>query len=288
MDKPYPITKEIISRVIDLCDSGEVLEKKPILNREVEALTDVKGDQQALIINTIINPMVSYVAYVISYKIYFQNREGATSAIAVYMTHMLVMENKSFDLCELLKELLFENIKMTKEKNYSFQFGSFLVSLVMYYSESLPTKNNVIWESGVPIARYIFRYLNNLANKEEVCNGYFKLFVNIWRVCLVSVPFSSGSKDISFGKKKRRQSVPTSVSKPKRSKMENVVVIEDPKSPATKGVSDAGEQEVGDLDDESDLLKLCDSVDGIQNIGLKWLTSVKLDKIKSILMKHLI
>lgn len=144
---------EIIFMVTDLCDNVEVLEKKLILNMEVEALTDVKGDQQALIINTIINPVGRYVAFGIYFKVYFKNREGATSAIAVYMACMLVMENRSFDLCELLKELLLENIKMTKEKNYAFQYGSLLVNLVMYCLESLPAKDNVIWEFDMSILR---------------------------------------------------------------------------------------------------------------------------------------
>lgn len=166
LDKPYPIRKEIISMVTSLCDNGEVPAKKLTLNKEMEALTGVKGDQQALVINTIVNPVVRYVAYGISYKVYFRNREGATSAIVVYMAYMFVMENISFDLCELLKELLLESIKMTKEKNYAFRYGSLLVSLVMYCLEFLSAKDIVIWESGVPIARQIFKYLNSLDNRE--------------------------------------------------------------------------------------------------------------------------
>lgn len=38
----------------------------------------------------------------------------------MYMAYMLVMENRSFDLSKLLKELLLDNIKMTKDKNYAF------------------------------------------------------------------------------------------------------------------------------------------------------------------------
>lgn len=63
---------------------------------------------------------------------------------------------------------------MTKEKNYAFWYGSLLVSLVMYCLESLPTKDNVTWESGVPIARQMFRYLNSFDNREEICDNYFK------------------------------------------------------------------------------------------------------------------
>lgn len=106
LDKPYPSTKEIISVITSLCENGDVLAKKSIKNKEVETLTGVKDDQRELIIDQIINHVVRYVSYDISYKVYFKIREGATSTITLYMAHMLVMEDKSFDLCELLKELL--------------------------------------------------------------------------------------------------------------------------------------------------------------------------------------
>lgn len=97
---------------------------------------------------------------------------------------MLVMEDRMFDLCELL----LENFKMSKEQNHPLWFGSLLVFLAMYYLGSLPAKENVIWEYGVPVARQIFRYLNSLdsRSREEVYNSYFKSFLDIWSVSSVS------------------------------------------------------------------------------------------------------
>lgn len=132
LDKPYPISKDIISTVTSLCDKGSVPIKKRVKNKGVETLTSVTGDQRALLIDKIVNPMVSYVAYGISYKIYFRNREGSTLAIIVYVAHMIVMEDTIFNLCELLKNQLLENIKMAKDQGYPFQFGLFLVCLAMY------------------------------------------------------------------------------------------------------------------------------------------------------------
>lgn len=94
---------DYLSYRVGLCNNGDVLTKNSIKNKEVETLNDINRDQRALIIDKIINPAVRYVAYDISYKVYFRNREGATLTIVVYMAHMLVMEDKSFDLCELLR-----------------------------------------------------------------------------------------------------------------------------------------------------------------------------------------
>lgn len=105
-DKPYPITKDIILVVIGMCNSGSVLVKKIVKNKEVETLFNVIGDQKALLIDKISHPVVRYVAYEISYKIYFKNRESSTLAITVYVAHKISMEDAMFDLCELLKDQL--------------------------------------------------------------------------------------------------------------------------------------------------------------------------------------
>lgn len=120
-----------------------------------------------------------YVSYGIYYKIYFRNREGFTSAIVVYMAHMHVMEDRVFVLCELLRDLLLENIKISKEQGYPFWFGLLLVCLAMYYLGALLAKENVIWESRVLVARKIFRYLNGLDKREDACNFYFKYFMDM-------------------------------------------------------------------------------------------------------------
>lgn len=103
LDKPYPITKDIISVNTRLCDKGTILVKKTMKNKEFETLTRVMGDQRALLIDIVVNLVVRYVTYGISYKIYFINREGSTSAIVVFVVYKLVMEDAVFDLCELLR-----------------------------------------------------------------------------------------------------------------------------------------------------------------------------------------
>lgn len=70
---------------------------------QVETLTGVMGDQRAFFIDKIGNLVVKYVAYEISYKIYFWNREGSTSVIIVFVAHKLSMKDVVFDLCEFLR-----------------------------------------------------------------------------------------------------------------------------------------------------------------------------------------
>lgn len=88
--------------------------------------------------------MTRYIAHGISYKIFFRNKEGATLAGAIYISHKMIMEDQDFDLCGLLKDQLMENMKLTKETDYPFRFGTLVIFLVMYFPNCLPLNNNVI------------------------------------------------------------------------------------------------------------------------------------------------
>ena len=98
LDKPYLITKESIEDITGLCSVGDLPGKKKVKYKDVEELTSINKDSQALLINTISDLAVRYVAYSITYKIYFQNHEGSTLAITVYLAHKMVKKNKQFDL----------------------------------------------------------------------------------------------------------------------------------------------------------------------------------------------
>lgn len=180
LDKPYLISKYTIFVVTGLCDKGTIPMKKFVKNKEVETITKVMGDQRALLIKKIVNLVVRYIAYEMSYKIYFKNREGSTSAIDVFVAHKLVMEDADYNLCELLRSHLLENINMKKNEGYPFQFGSLLVCLTIYFLRSLSLKENVLWKSQVPVAKQFFQYLKCLENKDEACKDYFKTFQEVW------------------------------------------------------------------------------------------------------------
>lgn len=94
LEEPYLVMKEAIKVIIGLCYVGDLPRKKTIKYREVEELIGIDKDPQALLINTIADSNIRYVAYGISYKFYFRNCEGLSSAIVVYLAHMMVKENK--------------------------------------------------------------------------------------------------------------------------------------------------------------------------------------------------
>lgn len=59
--------------------------------------------------------------------------------------------------------------------NYPFHFRSLLACLVFYFLNSLQGKNNVMWESHIPIGKKIYRHLESLEDKENMRRSYFSL-----------------------------------------------------------------------------------------------------------------
>lgn len=133
------------------------------------------------------------------------------------------------------------------------------------------------------------RYLDN--STFLIIKRKFVIFISnhFWSCgVLAQYPLFFGFRGSSSRKKKRRQYDPISFSKSKRNKVEDIAVIEDLESLVEGGDSALTEKEAGESNDESNLLKLVDSVDEIKKIGMMWLTSVESDKIENILLSHLI
>lgn len=133
LDKPYLILKEVIKNLTRLCNVGNIPKKKSIQNKEVKTLTEVTGDQMALIILTIKDLITRYITHGISYKIFFKIREGANSIGVVYIAYKMIMEDQDFDLCSLLKDQLIENVQKTMEVDYPFKFGTLIICIMMFF-----------------------------------------------------------------------------------------------------------------------------------------------------------
>lgn len=78
LEKPYHILEEVIKTLTRLCKIDTVPTKKSIQNKQVETLTNVIGDQRALIISMIKDLVTRYITNGIYYKIFFWNKEGVT------------------------------------------------------------------------------------------------------------------------------------------------------------------------------------------------------------------
>lgn len=58
--------------------------------------------------------------------------------ILVHIPHKMIVEDEYFDLCGLLKDQLMENVKLTKDMDYSFRFGTLSICIMMYFLNCLP------------------------------------------------------------------------------------------------------------------------------------------------------
>lgn len=62
---------------------------------------------------------------------------------------------------------------LTKTEGHAFCLGSLVACLVFYFMNSLPLKENVVWDENLPIGKQIKRYLDGLNDKDSACRYYF-------------------------------------------------------------------------------------------------------------------
>lgn len=87
---------------------------------------------------------------------------------------------KDYDLCELLRQEVLKNIELTKNNGYAFCFGSLIVCLAFYFLNLLPMKENVVWDENLPIGKQIKRCLDNLNDKDMMCEDcFYELWKNL-------------------------------------------------------------------------------------------------------------
>lgn len=77
-------------------------------------LTNTKFDKFSLMVNGIDDPMVKYASMMIGYKIFYKNRENLVSTTVIHTTHQMVKEGLDFDLCEISRLQLMENLQKKK------------------------------------------------------------------------------------------------------------------------------------------------------------------------------
>lgn len=187
LDKSYLISKEVIRNLTRLCNVGIISKKKLIHNKEVKTLTGVTGDQRALVISMIKDPLTRCIAYGISYRFFFKNKKGSTSTGAVYISHKMIMEDQDFDLYSLLKDQLMENVQLTMDIDYPFKFGTLIICITMYFLNSFPQNDNVVWKENVPVCKKIFEHFNLLENREQVYANLFRELLGKFGVVGISL-----------------------------------------------------------------------------------------------------
>lgn len=176
---PNMITKEVIREATRLCSTKPSPILKLVKNEVVMELIGAQYDRRALTIKDITNPRMKYVAMMIGYKIYFSNRENSVSAIAINMSCKMVVNGADFDLCELLRAQLIENLQKKKDSKYPFKYEILIICLFFYFLRQLPSTKSVVWLKGRPIAHQIkdlLRGIGDVETHEESLLGFFKMF----------------------------------------------------------------------------------------------------------------
>ena len=98
--------------------------------------------------------------------------------IAVDINYEIVNKDHSYDLVELQLQKISKNLgAIRKDKNTSYKFGSFLISIYFYEKKSFPTIDIVAWDRSRSTMEQISDLIRrSVENFEEIMGNYFEEF----------------------------------------------------------------------------------------------------------------
>lgn len=132
-DQIHHITKNVMKAIIGLSDSREIPPPKCTKNKDVMELIGATFDKHHLAINTIWNLTVKYLSMVVGNTIYLTNRDNSISATIVHMAYEMAKLKKDYDLCEILRQQLLENLVQCRKKKHPFKFGTLALCIMFYF-----------------------------------------------------------------------------------------------------------------------------------------------------------
>ena len=79
----------------------------------------------------------------------------------------MVKENAEYDLCELLRSQLMENLgKIKKDKKNSFKYGNLLLFLFFYFMNEVPRFGKFQWQANKLVAIQIRDILHKVGDSK--------------------------------------------------------------------------------------------------------------------------
>lgn len=111
LDEPVKISKDIIHVVTGYptTDKDKAIRNAP--RAEIKKLIGDEWDGRGMKFNTIIDPKISFGAYVIGYNIFQSSRTNSVPCGAIDIAYKIVMKGLQLDLIELLLKKMEENMR---------------------------------------------------------------------------------------------------------------------------------------------------------------------------------
>lgn len=178
LERTHMITKEAIRAITGYCSNGEI----PVLRRISKdtgfKLTDSTSNKRTFSINTIRDPAVKLAAMVIGYWVSYSSRLNSVPSATIHTTHRMIIDNANYDICEAIRDQLFQNLKSIKKDNtQKFKYGQLLVGLFFYFQNFLPSTGDIEWSKEQPINAQIKNNIKVVKNTfSAATNKYFNEF----------------------------------------------------------------------------------------------------------------
>jgi hypothetical protein len=110
-DQPMMISKDLIHVVIGLSREGSIPTSVKNTMTIVKDLKGSKWNKRAMTINNIRQIDVRLIAKILVYRMHYSSRLNSISVGIILMAYKMICEDERYDLCEVLRLQLLENLK---------------------------------------------------------------------------------------------------------------------------------------------------------------------------------
>lgn len=145
---PVRITRDLIHEMTGLSKKGVVIPAGKDVRKLVEQACKSRSDRRGMTIESIKEKDIKLISMILGYRFQHTRRVNSVSAATILATIRLVRENGEFNLCEILRTQLIDNIRAIKhDKTKIFRFGSLIIYM---YFHILGKVSNLYLDKSIP------------------------------------------------------------------------------------------------------------------------------------------
>lgn len=145
------------------------------MKKQVETLTRSKWQKKAMTVSDITLQDVKVLSMILGYRMNHSSRIDCVNGRLILMAYKMAKDNMNYNVCEVLRVHLLENLKQIKQaKGKTFRFGSLILYLFFHITHKFPRLN--FWTNKPTMTQIYSHYLSQQDIFDFEISGMFKVF----------------------------------------------------------------------------------------------------------------
>lgn len=170
-DQIIEISSDLIHEVTGLSNKGKIPINEKNVKKTVLENTKTKWNGRSMMLSLIKQDDVRFISKILAYQMNSSSREDEVSAGFINAVYKMCVDKVEVNLCEILKQQLFDNLERIKKNKYaSFRFGSLITYLFFQILKRFSNMPQSKWKSDKCKMELMSRYYRKTSEDHMVSN----------------------------------------------------------------------------------------------------------------------